>query len=77
MTEGFDHLARRRRAGVPFHQDDTRGGNVQRQAQQRGEQQDRWKRGELQRALGEHRHQQHHDGQRNVEGEKQVEDKCR
>ena len=77
VTEGFDHLARRRRAGVPFHQDDTRGGNVQRQAQQRGEQQDRWKRGELQRALGEHRHQQHHDGQRNVEGEKQVEDKCR
>ncbi len=77
VTEGFHHLTRRRRAGMPFHQDDTRGGDVQRQAQQRGEQQDRWKRGELQRALGEHRHQQHHNGQRNVEGKKQVEDKCR
>ncbi len=77
VAEGLDHLTCRRTAGMPVHQDDTGGGHVQRQAQQRGEQQNGRECGEIQGTLGEHRHQQHHDRERNVEGEKQVEDECR
>ena len=77
VAERLDHFTGRCRTGMPFHQDDTRGRHVQRQSQQGGKQQNGRERRELKGTLGEHRHQQHHDGQRNVESEKQIEDECR
>ena len=77
VAEGFNHLPCRRRAGMPVHQNDTGRGHVQRQAQQGGKQQNGRERGKLQGTLGEHRHQQHHNRQRNVKGKQQVEDEGR
>ena len=77
VAKRFNDLPRRRRAGVPFHQNDTSGSHVQRQTQQRGEQQNGRKGGKLQRALGEHRHQQYHNRQRDIKGKQQVEDERR
>lgn len=42
-AERFDHMARRSPAFVAIDQHDAGGGNVQRQPQQRGKQQNRWK----------------------------------
>ena len=77
VAERLHHFTCRCRTGVTFHQDDTRGRHVQRQSEQGGKQQNGRERGELQGTLGEHRHQQHHNGQRNIESEKQIEDECR
>ena len=74
VAERLDHPSRRARAGVTFHQNDARRGDVQRQAQQRREEQNGREGGELQRALGEHRHQQHHNRERDIKGEQQIED---
>ncbi|MNX81503.1 hypothetical protein D3C86_1131920 [compost metagenome] len=72
VAERLDHLARRVGAGVAVQQHDPGGRHVQRQAQQGREQQHGRKGGEVQRLAREHGHQQDHHGQRNVEGEQQV-----
>ncbi len=77
VAERFDHLARRVRAGVALQQHHARGSDVERQAQQGGDQQHRGEHGEVERLGGVHRHQQHHDGQRDVEGEQDVEQERR
>ncbi|MNS52924.1 hypothetical protein D3C72_856630 [compost metagenome] len=62
VTKGLNHFTRRRPAGMSVHQNDTRGRDVQRQAQQRREQQDGRECSKIKGSLGKHRHQQHHDG---------------
>ena len=72
MAEGFDHLARRIRAGVALQQHHAGGGHVQRQAQQGGDQQHGGEYREVQRMRGVHAHQQHHDRHRDIEGEQDI-----
>ncbi len=55
MTERFDHLARRIRTGVPLQQHHARRGDVERQAQQRGDQQHGREHGKVERLGGIHR----------------------
>ncbi len=71
-AEALDDLAGRAGAGVAFGQHDAGRGHVERQPQQRGDQQHRRERGEVQRPhhlRGDHHHDQR---QRDVEGEQQV-----
>ncbi len=77
MPKGLDHFPGRIGAGVTVHQHNPAGGHVERQAQQRGEQQNGGESGEVERLLGVHADQQHHDGQCNIEGEQQVEQQRR
>ena len=77
VTEGLDHLAGSVRTGVPVKQHDSRRSHVQRQSQQRGDQQNRRENREVERLHGVHRHQQHHDRDGNVEGKEHVEHKRR
>ena len=63
LAEGLDGLARRLRALVAVAQDQARGGEVQPQPVEGGDQQDGRKRGELQRLLDQQRrHQDQHRG---------------
>jgi hypothetical protein len=71
-AERLDHVA----GGGPFmaaHQHDARGGDVERQAQQRGKQQDRGKRAEIERLFRVHRRHQDRHRQGDVEHEEHVE----
>ena len=72
LAEGFDDRAGRVAAGVTVQQHDAGRGDVERQAQQRGQQQHGREHAELERPRDvEHRH--HHDQrQRDVEGEQHV-----
>ena len=67
IAEGLDHLARRVRPGVALHQDDAGGRDVERQAQQRRQQQHRGEHREIQRAPRVQAHQHHDHRQRDVE----------
>ena len=58
-AERGDHVAGRQRPLVAVRQDQPRGRDVERQAQQRGQQQQGRERGEVERALQEQRHHQH------------------
>jgi hypothetical protein len=61
LPNGLDHLTSAVRAFVPVAQDQARGGEVQAEPEQRGHQQHRRKRGELQRPLDQQRrHQDQH-----------------
>ena len=72
LAEGLDDLAGGRRARVSVQQHDARGGDVQRQAQQGGEQQHAREHAEVQRPGDvEHRHH-HHQRQGDVEREQHV-----
>ncbi|OMP13173.1 hypothetical protein COLO4_02148 [Corchorus olitorius] len=77
VAKGFHHPSRRRGTGMPFQQNNTRRGYVQRQAQQGRKQQNGGKGRKLQRALGKHGDQQHHNRQGNVKGKQQIKDKRR
>jgi hypothetical protein len=72
VAERLDHVAGGARAGVALHQHHAGGRDVERQAQQGGDQQHRGERGEVQRAhqVGGHHH--HHQRHRDVEREEQV-----
>jgi hypothetical protein len=72
VAERLDHLAGRVRAIVAVEQHHAGGGHVQRQPQQRGDQQDRGEQREVQRLQHVQRHQQDQHGHRDVEGEQQV-----
>ena len=72
FAEGLDHLARGRGSGVTFEQHHPGGGDVQRQPQQGGHQQDGREHREIQRAQGIDRHQQHDQREGDVEGEQHV-----
>ena len=76
-AEGLDHMAGGRPALVPVDQHDAGRGDVERQAQQRGEQQDRGERAEIERLFGIHRRHQDRHRQRDVEHEEQVEQQRR
>ncbi len=72
LPEGLDDVAGRLRTGVPVQQHDAGGGDVQRQAQQGGQEQHGREGAELDRAGDiEHRHDDD-DRQRDVECEQQV-----
>ena len=73
FAEGLDHLARRRAALVPVEQYDAGRCDVQCEAHQRGEQQDRGEGREVERLLRIHRRHQDRDRQRDIEHEEQVE----
>ena len=77
MPEGVDHLPGRPRPGMAFEQHDARRGDVERQPQQRGDQQHRREHREIQRLhdVDGHQHDDHRDG--DVEGEKDVEQEGR
>ena len=77
LAEGLDHLARGRMAVVAVEQHDAGGRDVQRQAQQGGDQQDGREYGEVQRAQGVHADQQDDDGQGDVEGEQHIQQERR
>ncbi len=72
-AEGLDDHARSRLALVAVEQHDSRRGDVERQTQQRGKQQDRGEGREIERLLRIHRRHQHRDRQRDIEHEEQVE----
>jgi len=67
-AEGLDDLA-----GVALEQDQTRGGDVEREAKQRGEQQQGREGGQFERLGGRERHDEYGDGQRNAARQEQVE----
>jgi hypothetical protein len=73
VAERLDHLARGAGAGVAFEQDDARRGDVEREAQQRRQQDHRRKGGEVERPDHVGRDHHHHQRHRDVEGEQQVE----
>ena len=77
VAKGFNNLASRIRTGVSLQQNDPSRGHVERQAQQRGYQQDARKDREIERLLVVHGNQQNHYCQRNIECKEQIEDKCR
>ncbi len=72
FTEGLNHLARSGVAVLTVKHDHSRGSDVQRQTQQRGDQQNGRKYREVQRPQGIHADQQHDDGQCDVEREEHV-----
>jgi hypothetical protein len=76
VSEGFNHLPGGAGPGMPFKQHDPRRGDVERQAQQRGNQQHGRKDREIQRL--HHAHGDQHDDHRNgdVEGEKEIQQKA-
>ncbi len=77
MAKSFDHLARRIRSAMAFHQHDTGGGHIERQPQQRRQQQHGGKCCEIQRLVRLNADQQHHDGERDVEREHHVQQEGR
>ncbi len=77
IAEGFDHLARRARAGIALNQDQARGRDVQRQAEQGQQQQRGGKNIEFDRlgdVQGDH---QNHDRQREIGADQHVQQKRR
>ena len=77
ITEGLDHLAGGALAFLAMQQHDAGGGDVQRQPQQRGNQQDGREHGEVERAQRIDADQQDDDGQGDVEREEHVEQERR
>ncbi len=77
FTEGLNHLARSSMTVLTVKHDHPRRRDVQRQTQQGGDQQDGREHREIQRPQGVDAHQQHDDGQRNVEREKYVQQERR
>ena len=72
-----DHVAGGLRPLMAVGQDDAGGGDVQRQAQQGGEQQQLGKGGEVERPLQEQRHHQHQHRDGDGEGERRVQQQRR
>jgi len=72
VAEGLDHRTGSTRAGVAFQQHHPGGRHVERQPQQRGEQQHRGEDREVQRTLHVGGHHHHDQGQRDVEREEGV-----
>ena len=70
IAEGLDDVAGGGRALVPMAQDETRRGEVEREAQHRRHQQHGRERGEFERPLDEQRHHQDEDGE--GDGERQA-----
>ena len=77
VTERLDHRTRRAGAGVPFEQHHACGRDVERQAQQGRQQDDRRERRKVERLDHVGRHHHHHQRHGNVEGEQDVERKRR
>jgi hypothetical protein len=77
VAERLDHLARRVGAGMAFEQHHAGRGHVQRQSQQRGQQQYRREYREFQRFHRVQADQQHNHCQCDVEGEQQIEQERR
>ncbi|MND74678.1 hypothetical protein D3C80_662790 [compost metagenome] len=77
LAEGLDHLAGRRMTVLAVEHHHPRRSHVQRQAQQRRHQQNGRKHREIQRSQSVDAHQQHDDGQGNVEGEEHVQQERR
>ncbi len=70
FTEGLDHLTGSGMAVLTVEHHHPCRGHVQRQSQQRCHQQNGREHGKIQRPQSVHADQQHHDGQGNVEREK-------
>ncbi len=77
LAERHDDVAGRLDAFVPVHEDEARGGDVERQAQQREQEQQRREDRELDRVLDVDDGQQQHHRQRDVDREQQVEQQRR
>ncbi len=77
FTEGLNHLARRGVAVLTVKHHHPGGSHVQRQTQQRGDQQNGRKHRKIQRPQGVHADQQYDDGQCNVEREEHVQQERR
>ncbi len=73
VAEGLDHRAGGPRTGMAFEQHDARGGHVERQAHQRGQQQHGRKSREVQRPEHVGRDHHHHQRHGDVDGEQDVE----
>ena len=72
VAEAVDH-----RAGVAVEQDEPGGGDVEGQAEQRGDQQDGGEDREVERLLHVHGHEQHDHGARDVQADEDVEQEGR
>ena len=77
VAESLDHLARGVRPGVPFGEHYPGRGYVEREPQHGADQQNRREHHEIKRFYRIQTGQQHDDGKRNVETEKDVERKSR
>ena len=73
----LDHMACRRRAFVPVDQHHARGSDVEREAQQRGEQQHGREGTEIERLVDVHRGHQHREAERDVEHEEHIQQQRR
>ena len=77
VPEGFDDFAGGIPSGVSLQQHDAGGRDVERQAQQRGDQQHRRENGKVEGSHRVERDQHDHDRERDVEGKQHVERKRR
>ena len=77
VAERFDDVARGAGAGVAVQQDQPRGGNIQREPEEREQQQCRWEGAELDGLRDVHRDHQHDDGHHDVGGDQEVEQERR
>ena len=77
LAERLNDVARRAGSLVSLEQDDPRGRDVERQAQQRRHQQNRRKQGKFQRAQRIHRHQHNHQRERDIEREEHIQQRWR
>src|SRR5690606_10611764 len=73
LTEGLNHLTGGVTALMAMQQHHPGGGDVKRQPQQRGHQQHRRENGKVHRPHGVDTLQQHHNGERDIEGKEDVE----
>ncbi len=73
LAEGLDHRARRSGPAIPVQQDQTGRRDVQRQAEEGGEEQDRRERPDLERVPQIERDHEHHEREREVHREAQIE----
>jgi hypothetical protein len=68
LAEGLDHLA-----GIALAEHEPRGGDIEAQPEQGRDQQDRREHREVERPFREHRGEQHHQREDDVDGDQRVE----